>query len=75
MKIFAYNLGYERVRLPLSVAPKLYIMWHVKTVIRYHSYVQEHDMHFTWFSRRDGVFSHELTVSCPEPRSVEGRIW
>ena len=34
-----------------------------------------HDMHFTWFSRRDGVFSHELTVSCPEPRSGEGRIW
>ena len=33
------------------------------------------DMHFTWFSRRDGVFSHELTVSCPEPRSGEGRIW
>ena len=22
-------------------------------------------MHVTWFSRRDGVFSHELTVSCP----------
>ena len=33
------------------------------------------DMHFTWFSRRDGVFSHELTISCPEPRSGEGRIW
>ena len=31
-------------------------------------------MHFTWFSRRDGVFSHELTVSCPERRSGEGRI-
>ena len=29
-------------------------------------------MHFTWFSRRDGVFSHEFTVSRPEPRSGEG---
>ena len=32
-------------------------------------------MQFTWFSRRGGVFSHELTVSYPEPRSGEGRIW
>ena len=21
----------------------------------------------TWFSRRDGIFSHELSVYCPEP--------
>ena len=35
----------------------------------------DQDMHFAWFSRRDGVFVHELTVSCPEPRSGEDRIW
>ena len=31
---------------------------------------QGEDMHFTWFSRRDGVFSHELTVSCPEGQDL-----
>ena len=30
-------------------------------------------MHFTWFSRRDGVFSHEFTISCPEPRLRRGQ--
>ena len=29
--------------------------------------IWEYDMHFIWFSRRDGVFSDELTVSSPSP--------
>ena len=45
-------------------------MWQ-NTYIRHILY----NMHFTWFSRKYRVFSHELTVSCPEPQSGEDRIW